>query len=111
MLSKFYLRWIRTLVFYVELSIIYLTLMPGYFFYNSLSLLVLYIFDYADLVWDGKDNVSIVKELQILQNKAAKLILDRPLHFSSTDALNVLRWLNLEEHRKFIDVYICIEMY
>ena len=41
-----------------------------------------------------------MKELQILQNEAAKLILDRPLHPSSTDALKVLRWLNLEECRK-----------
>ena len=66
-------------------------------FYNSL---VLPIFDYADLVWGDKDNVSIMKELQILQNKADKLILDRPLHSSSTDALTVLRWLYLKEHRK-----------
>ena len=66
-------------------------------FYNSL---VLPIFDYADLVWGDKDNVSLMKELQILQNKAAKLILDRSLHSSSTGALTVLRWLNLEERRK-----------
>ena len=57
-------------------------------FYNSL---VLPIFDYADLVWGDKDNVSLMKELQILQNKAAKLILDRSLQSSSTDALTVLR--------------------
>ena len=60
------------------------------------KILVLPIFDYADLVWGDKDNASLMKELQILQNKAAKLILDRSLHFSSTDALTVLRWLNLE---------------
>ena len=77
-------------------------------FYNSL---VLPIFDYADLVWGDKDNVSLMKELQILQNKAAKLILDRSLHSSSTDALTVLRWLNLEERRKChrcIYAYKCI---
>ena len=55
-------------------------------FYNSL---VLPIFDYADLVWGDKDNVSLMKESQILQNKAAKLIVDRPLHSSSTDALKM----------------------
>ena len=51
-----------------------------------------------------------MKELQILQNKAAKLILDRSLHSSSTDALTVLRWLNLEERRKChrcTDAYKC----
>ena len=58
------------------------------------------IFDYADLVWGDKDNVSLMEELQILQNKAAKLILDTPLHASSTDALKVLGWLNLDERRK-----------
>ena len=66
-------------------------------FYNSL---VPSIFDYADLVWGDKDNVSLMEELQILQNKGAKLILDRPLHSSSSDALKALRWLNLEERRK-----------
>ena len=58
------------------------------------------IFDYADLVWGDKDNVCLMKELQILQNKAAKLILDRPLYSSSINALTVLRWMNLEERRK-----------
>ena len=51
-------------------------------FYNGLVL--------PDLVWGDKDNVSLMNELQILQNKAAKLILDRSLHSSSTDALTVL---------------------
>lgn len=55
-------------------------------FYNSF---VLPIFDYADLVWGDKDNVSLMKESQILQNKAAKLIVDRPLHSSSTDVLKM----------------------
>ena len=52
-----------------------------------------------------------MKELQILQNKAAKLILDTPLHSSSTDASTVLSWLNLEERRKChrcIYAYKCI---
>ena len=39
-------------------------------FHNSL---VLPIFDYANLVWGDKDNVSLMKELQIRQNKAAKM--------------------------------------
>ena len=77
-------------------------------FYNSL---VLPIFDYADLVWGDKDNISLMNELQILQNKAAKLILDRPPYSSSTDALTILRWPNLEERRKChrcIYAYKCI---
>ena len=69
------------------------------------------IFHYADLVWGDNDNVSLMEELQILQNKAAKLILDRSFHSSSTDALKALRWLNLEERRKChrcIYAYKCI---
>ena len=31
---------------------------------------------------------------QVLQNKAAKLVLDRPLYSSANDALNQLGWLN-----------------
>ena len=61
--------------------------------------------------WGDKDNVSLMKELQILQNKAAKLILDRSPHSSSTDALTGLRWLNLEERKKChrcIYAYKCI---
>ena len=58
---------------------------------------------------DSQAVESLMNELQILQNRAAKLILDRPLHFS--DALTVLRWLNLEERRKChrcIYAYKCI---
>ena len=49
--------------------------------------------------------------LRCLQDKAAKSILDRPLHSSSTDALIFLRRLNLEERRKChrcIYAYKCI---
>ena len=75
---------------------------------TSYDVLVLPIFGYADFVWGDKDNASLMKELQILQNKAAKLILDRSLHSPSTDALTVLRWLNLEERRKY---HRCIYAY
>jgi hypothetical protein len=37
-------------------------------------------------------------ELQILQNKAAKIILGRPLYSSATNALPALKWLNLDRH-------------
>jgi len=53
-------------------------------YYRSL---VLPILDYADMVWYDKDNAAIMNSLQVLQNKAAKLVLDRPLYSSATDAL------------------------
>ena len=40
------------------------------------------VFDCADLVCGDKANVSLMKELQILQNKAAKLILGGLVHSS-----------------------------
>ena len=71
-------------VFYVELNICYLAL-P--------------VFDYGDLVWCDKNNVTLINDIQALQNKAAKIILDRPLYSSATDALVTLKWLNLEQRR------------
>ena len=52
-------------------------------YYKSL---VLPIINYADMVWYDKDNAVIMNSLQVLQNKAAKLVLDRPLYSSATDA-------------------------
>ena len=34
-----------------------------------------------------------MKHWQLLQNKAAKTIVDRPFHSSATDVLEVLGWL------------------
>ena len=36
---------------------------------------VMPLLDYADLVWGDKDNVTLMTSLQVLQNKAAKIIL------------------------------------
>ena len=52
-----------------------------------------------------------MNDLQIMQNKAAKIILDRPLHSSATDALVTLKWLNLEQRRFYhrcLYVYKCV---
>ena len=65
-------------------------------FYKSL---VMPLFEYADLVWGDKHNVTLMSSLQVLQNKAAKIILDRPLYSSASDALTTLKWLTLEKRR------------
>ncbi len=78
-------------------------------FYNNL---VLPILDYADIVWGDKDNVTLMNDLQILQNKAAKIILDRPLHSSATDARATLKWLDLQQHcfyHRCLYVYKCVD--
>ena len=42
------------------------------------------------LFWGDKDSVALMNNLQLLQNKAAKTILDRPFHSSAADALEAL---------------------
>ena len=77
-------------------------------YYKSL---VLPILDYADMVWGDKDNAVLMNNLQVLQNKAAKLVLDKPLYSSVTDALNQLGWLNLKQRwhfHRFLYVYKCV---
>ena len=71
-------------------------------FYNSF---VMPLFDYADLVWGDKHNITLMTSLQVLQNKAAKIILDRPLYSSATHALATLKGVFRE------DVFMCISVY
>jgi hypothetical protein len=56
--------------------------------YNTL---ILPILDYADIVWGDKDNITLMNMLQIVQNKAAKTILDLPMYASSTEALSQIK--------------------
>ena len=43
--------------------------------YNTL---ILPLFDYGDVIWGYKNNETIMSDLQILQNKAAKVLLEYP---------------------------------
>ena len=77
-------------------------------FYKSL---VMPLFEYADLVWGDKHNVTLMSSLQVLQNKAAKIILDRPLYSSASHALATLKWITLEKRRfqrRCVHVYKCL---
>ena len=49
----------------------------------------------ADTIWGDRDNITLMHDLQVLQNKAAKVILDLPNYASSTDALKTLGWAYL----------------
>ena len=49
-------------------------------------------FDFADTILGDRDNITLMHDLQVLQNKAAKVILDLPNYASSTDALKTLGW-------------------
>ena len=73
--------------------------------YNSI---ILPLFDYADVIWGDK---SLMEDLQILQNKAGKVILGMPMGYSAAEALDNLKWSKLhvrrQQHRR-IAVYKCI---
>ena len=69
------------------------------------------LFKDADLVWGDKHNVTLMSSLQVLQNKAAKIILDRPLYSSASHALATLKWIPLEKRRfqrRCVHVYKCL---
>ena len=73
-------------------------------FYNSLILLVL---DYGDIIWGDRRNSSHMADLQVLQYKAAQIILDLPPYHSGTDALRQLAWKPLAQHC-VIFMYKCV---
>ena len=62
--------------------------------------MVLPILDYADVTWGDKSNTTLMNKIQLLQNKAAKLILHMPKHSSATEALDLLGWDTLEKRRR-----------
>ena len=57
--------------------------------YNSL---ILPLFDYSDIAWGNKNNIVHMDHLQILQNNAARIILDLPKYFSASKVLEQLDW-------------------
>ena len=46
-------------------------------------------------------SAALMKNLQVLQNKAVELILDRPFYSSATETLSQLGWISLEQRRLF----------
>ena len=61
---------------------------------------ILLLLDYADIVWGDKNNKTLMGGIQILQNKMEKIILDKPVHASATEALNELEWETMFKRRK-----------
>ena len=49
--------------------------------------MIIPILDYADVVWGDKSNVTLMINIQLLQNSAAKVILDKIEYSSVTEAL------------------------
>jgi hypothetical protein len=76
--------------------------------YNSI---VLPLMDYGDLMWGDKNNKLLVEDLQIMQNKAAKVILGLPIIYSATDALHKLQWtpsMGRRRRHRCVAVYKCL---
>ena len=59
--------------------------------------MILPLLDYSDIVWGDKHNKTLMAKVQLLQNKAAKLILNKAKH---SEAINELDWLVLSERRR-----------
>ena len=59
------------------------------------------ILDYGDIVWEDNFNQTQMDRLQVLQNKGAKIILNKPVYSSSTSALASLGWKTLKVKRQF----------
>ena len=69
------------------------------------------MFDYADVVWGDKNNVVLMNQIQVLQNNAARIILDLPKYASATQALDQLTWKPLMARRSFhrrVLMYKCL---
>ena len=61
--------------------------------YLLYSVMVLPFSDYCDIIWDDRNTKVLMDSLQVLHNNAAKIVLNRPVHSSSTQALIDLRWI------------------
>ena len=64
-----------------------------------MSTMVIPILEYASIVWVYKNNIVLMDSIQVLQNKAAKQVLDLAMHSSSTQTLLDLNWMNLSAKR------------
>ena len=73
--------------------------------YNAL---MLPLFDYANIIWGDKNDVTLMDSLQILQNKAAKVILGLSPNHSAGEAFETLRWKPLHVRRQ---CHRCIVIY
>ena len=59
--------------------------------------IVLPVFDYADVVWGDRFNCTLMNRLQFFQNKAVKLITDKPPFSSSHEVAGLERFIIQEK--------------
>ena len=73
-----------------------LPLSPRITFFNSY---LLHLFDYGDIIWGDRGNATLMAKIQILHNKAARLILNLHPRASASNALAKLHWRPLQRRR------------
>ena len=66
-------------------------------FVKTMILPILY---YGDVVWGDKHNQTLMQKIQVTQNTAAKVILDRPKQLSTAEALADLNWKTMSARRR-----------
>ena len=59
-------------------------LLPNYARNVFVSFMVLPFYDYCDIIWGDRNSRALMDSLQVLHNK---IVLNRPVHSSSTQAL------------------------
>ena len=83
-------------------------LLPLYAKLTLYNCLIIPLFDYGDTVWGDKNNDTLMGQLLVLQNKAAKVLLNLPPRSSSTEALDRLDLKTLSKRRHF---HRCVMMH
>ena len=86
-------------------------LLPQYSRELLVNSLILPLLDYADIVWGDKNNKTLMDNLQVLHNKAAKFVLNLPNRESSTRALTLLSWSLCLPDERSTDVLLCIALF
>ena len=79
----------------------------GLILYHSL------ILPLFDIIWGDKNNAQLMNDLQVQQNKAAKLILDKPKYSSASEALEELEWNHLDHRRhphRCVFIFRCLHI-
>ena len=69
------------------------------------------VLEYGDIVWGDQFNNTLIERLQVLQNKSAKVILNRPLYSSASDAIQTVGWKSLLERRRFHRAYLVFKSF
>ena len=69
------------------------------------------LFDYPEIVWGEKNYDTLLKDLHLLQKRAAKIILDKPKYSSAIETLTLLDLRPQSERRKSLLLLRCLSVW